>query len=75
MTTRAFLSGQNELSHRLLRIVRKKKNCDLDELIQECTSYTWTQVFLEVDRLSRIGELRLLSKKAGEYTITIPRAA
>jgi hypothetical protein len=73
--TRAFLLGQNELSRRVLRIVRKKKKCDLDELIQDCASYTWTQVFLEVDRLSRNGELCLLCKKAGEYTVTLPRAA
>jgi len=49
--------------------------CDLDELLQECTSYNWTQVFLDVDHLSRTGGLRLLCKKAGEYTVTLPRAA
>jgi hypothetical protein len=49
--------------------------CDLDELILECTSYSWTEVFLEVDQLSRNGQLRLLCKKAGEYTVTLPPAA
>ncbi len=63
------------LSYEVLRIVKRKKTCDLDELLQECASYTWTQVFLEVDRLSRTGELRLVSKKAGEYSVTLPRAA
>lgn len=65
----------NELSDRLLRVVRRKKICELDELLQECASYTWTQVFLEVDRLSRSGELCLLCKKAGEYSVTLPQAA
>jgi hypothetical protein len=63
------------LSYQVLRILKRKKTCDLDELLQECTSYTWTQVFLEVDRMSRTGELRLVSKKAGEYSVTLPRAA
>ena len=63
------------LSYQVLRILMRKKTCDLDELLQECTSYTWTQVFLEVDRMSRTGELRLVSKKAGEYSVTLPRAA
>jgi hypothetical protein len=66
---------QDDLSREVLRLVRKKKRCDLDELLQECPSYTWTQVFLEVDRLSRTGELWLVCKKAGEYTVTLPRAA
>ena len=66
---------QSGLSYEVLRIVRRKKTCNLDDLLQECNSYTWTQVFLEVDRMSRTGELRLVSKKAGEYSVTLPRAA
>ena len=72
---RRVLSDENNLRQRIFRIVRKNKMCDLDELILECTSFSWTDVFLEVDQLSRTGELRLLSKRPGEYTVTIPRAA
>jgi hypothetical protein len=67
--------NQNDVRSEVLRFVRKKKKCDLDELVQECPSHTWTEVFLEVDRLSRTGELCLVCKKAGEYTVTLPRAA
>lgn len=70
-----LLSDGHNLRKRIFRIVRKNKMCDLDELILECASFSWTDVFLEVDRLSRSGELRLLSKKTGEYTVTLPRAA
>jgi hypothetical protein len=62
-TPRRVLTKQNNLRRRGLRIVRKQRMCDLDELILECTSYSWTDVFLEVDQLSRSGELRLLSQK------------
>ena len=48
---RALPPEHQDLSLELLRIVRQKKECDLDELLQECASYMWTQVFLEVDRL------------------------
>jgi hypothetical protein len=75
MMPRRALPNPTDLRKQVLRIVRKEKACDLDELILECTSYSWTDVFLEVDELSRSGELRLLSKKAGEYTVTLPRAA
>jgi hypothetical protein len=72
---RRALPKPNDLRKRVLRIVQKQKRCDLDELILECTSYSWTDVFLEVDQLSRSGELRLLSKENGEYTVALPRAA
>ena len=75
MMASRLLSDENNLRKRIFRIVRKNKMCDLDELILECTSFSWTDVFLEVDHLSRSGELRLLSKKTGEYTVTLPRAA
>jgi hypothetical protein len=75
MMPRTIQKHQNDLRTRVLRIVRKQKMCDLDELILECTSYSWTEVFLQIDQLSRTGELRLMSKKAGEYTVTLPRAA
>jgi hypothetical protein len=73
--TRSALPKQNDNRKRVLGIVGKQKMCDLDELIPKCTSYNWTAVFLEIDQLSRSGELRLLSKKTGEYTVTLPRAA
>lgn len=69
------VSDENDLRKRIFRIVRKNKACDLDDLILECTSYSWTAVFLEVDQLSRAGQLRLVSKKTGEYMVTLPRAA
>ena len=74
MKTRRVLSNQPDLRKQVLGIVRKQKMCDLDELILGCTSYSWTEVFLEVDQLSRSGELRLQCKKVGEYTVTLPRA-
>jgi hypothetical protein len=66
---------QTELTHRVLRVVRRKKECDMEELLQACDSYTWNQVFLEVDRLSRNGELCLLYRKDGVYAVRLPRAA
>ncbi len=68
---RRRLSDENDLRKRILRILRKNKTCDLDEVIRQCTSHTWTQVFLEVDQMSRTGELRLLCKTAGEYAVSL----
>ncbi len=72
---RAYPPRHNDLSQHVLAIVRRRKKCDLDDLIQECSSHTWTQVFLEVDYLSRSGQLCVFCKKAGDYTLTLPHAA
>jgi hypothetical protein len=52
--------------------VRHANECDLEELVRVCPSYTWNQVFMEVDRLSRTGELRLLHKGRGRYAVSLP---
>ena len=46
---------------------------DLEELLNDFfPSYTWNQVFLEVDRMSRTGELRLLFRGPGLYAVSLP---
>jgi hypothetical protein len=56
----------------VIDIVRKAHDCDLEEIMRQCPNLTWNQVFLAVDRLSRRGEIRLLSKGRGLYTVTFP---
>jgi hypothetical protein len=64
-----------ELTVRVLRIVHRKKQCDIDDLLKGCASYSWDQVFLEIDRLNRAGELCLLYKQDGNYAVRLPRPA
>ena len=52
-----------------------RKECAIEELMQECSSYAWNQVFWEIDRLIRSGQLCLLYKKDGDYAVRLPRAA
>ena len=66
------LSG--DITGKIFQMVKHRQACDMEDLLEACSSYTWNQVFLEVDRLSRTGELRLFSKRAGKYTVTLPAA-
>jgi hypothetical protein len=68
-------SGHSELSDNLLTVIRQMEECDMDDLVRACSRYTWNQVFFEVDRLSRTGELSLVYKKGGDYAVRLPRAA
>jgi hypothetical protein len=66
-------STQNtELSSQLFRIMRRKKECNIEELVEECGSYPWEQVLLEVVRLNRTGELRVVYKQSGDDAIRLP---
>lgn len=64
----------SDITGKIFQMVKHRQACDMEDLVNECSTYTWNQVFLEVDRLSRTGELRLLSNRAGKYTVTLPAA-
>ena len=63
---------RSDLRVQILNALKIKQACDLQELVRACSLYTWNQVFLEVDRLRRKGELRLISRRHGLYTVTVP---
>ena len=50
---------------RVIDILQKVQVCDLEEVTSQCTGFTWNQVFLAIDQLSRTGEIRLMPKDHG----------
>ena len=63
---------RSDLRVQILNAFKMKEAYDLQELGRACSLYTWNQVLLEVHRLSRKGELRLVSRRRGLYTVTLP---
>ena len=57
---------------RILDVVSHAQGCPLDKVLQACPDLTWNQVFLAVDRLSRRGQVRLISMGNGIYTLGLP---
>jgi len=62
MLQQAFLGDQ------ILDVVRANPGCTLDELILSLPGVSWSDVFLEVDRMSRSGQLQLTQNHAGRVT-------
>lgn len=58
------------ISRRVMEIVIRSPGCDVDELVLKCPDLTWNQVFLEIDRLSRAGQIMLTQKGPGLYSVT-----
>jgi hypothetical protein len=58
----------------ILEAVRRAPGCQLDDLMEHCPDLTWNQVFIEVDALSRAGQLKLTSLGHGDYKLMVPKA-
>ncbi len=54
---------------RIMGAVARSPGCLLEELVLACPTLTWNQVFLEVDRLTRAGQLRLKAQGPGMYSV------
>ncbi|ULA58685.1 MAG: hypothetical protein LZF60_80077 [Nitrospira sp.] len=63
----------NNVTPTILDAFDHMQQCDLDMLVEACPTLTWNQVFSEVDRLSRMGQLRLSHLGQGRYTIERPQ--
>jgi hypothetical protein len=61
---------QGIAADQILEVVRSRPDCTLDELILSLSGLSWSEVFLEVDRLSRSGQLRLTKSGSG-FTTTL----
>jgi hypothetical protein len=53
------------LTAQILHLVRANPGCGLDDLTEGLPGVQWSDVFVEVDRLSRSGELRVTKSNAG----------
>ncbi len=62
---------EDTIAEEILEVVRANPDCTLEELTQRLEWHSWSQVFLEVDRLSRSG--RLILTQAGVGFITTLR--
>ncbi|MDZ4734549.1 MAG: hypothetical protein SGJ16_13315 [Nitrospirota bacterium] len=65
------MATDQTLRETILSVVRKTPGVTLDELIRTCSKCTWSQVFVEVDRLTRSGELHMKKCDRFGYTLTV----
>jgi hypothetical protein len=60
------------VTDRILGQVQRTHGCDLDTLTKSLSDLSWGQVFLEVDRLSREGQVQVTRDTGGRYMIQLP---
>jgi hypothetical protein len=61
-----LMQGQpTTIASKILQVVRAHPGCGLDDLVERLSDVQWSDVFVEVDRLSRSGELRITKPNSG----------
>lgn len=63
-----------QLTLRILDALGQTAECDIEELVTLCAPHPLNAVFLEVDRLARIGHICLCYRKGGGYAVSLRRA-
>jgi hypothetical protein len=51
---------------------RRSAGCEFQQLVADCSDFTWNQLFDEVDRLSRLGQLCMRKADNGRYWLSLP---
>jgi hypothetical protein len=60
----------SEVQEKIMEVIIRSPGLSLEEIILECPNLTWNQVFSEIDRMSRMGQLRLTAKSRGLYGVS-----
>ncbi len=50
-------------------------SCLFEQIVTVCPGLTWYQIFYEVDRMSREGQVHLSQEKPGVYRVRSPKSA
>ena len=66
------MTSHTPVTDRILGAVQRTHGCDLDMLTKSLSDLSWGQVFLEVDRLSREGQVLVTLDIGGRYMIRLP---
>jgi hypothetical protein len=66
------MTSDSAVTNRILGEVKRTHGCDLDTLANSLPELSWNQVFLEIDRLSRQGQVLVTFGTGGRYMIRLP---
>ena len=66
---------QEEIRQRIISVIGSASECDLDTLVSRCGDFSWGQIFLEVENMSRIGVIRVTRSVDGRYCLGLPTLA
>jgi hypothetical protein len=60
----------NQKRENTMEVIIRSPGSLLEEVVLECPGLTWNQVFCELDRMSRAGQVRVTIKGPGLYVVS-----
>jgi len=60
------------IATQILESLARNPACEFQQLLADCSEFTWNQLFYEVDRLSQLGQLCLTSVGGSHYFMRLP---
>lgn len=60
------------IATQILESLARNPACEFQQLLADCSEFTWNQLFYEVDRLSQLGQLCLTSVGDDHYFMRLP---
>jgi hypothetical protein len=66
------LGKTKTITAQVLESIQRHPACEFAQLVADCQEFTWNQLFYEVDRLSRLGQLGLTPADHGQYFLVLP---
>ena len=62
------MSQQKPITDRILEFLRGSRECEFEALVTRYPEFTWNELYLEVARLSRAGQVTI-TRGVGIFTI------
>ena len=60
---------RHEICQQIRSVLFAAPNCDMEDIACACSDLTWNQIFMELDRMSRSGEIVMRQERPGHYRI------
>lgn len=60
-----------ETGDRVVAVVVSSPNATLDDVVSQYPDLTWNHIALTIDRLTRNGEMQVIAKSPGVYTLSL----
>lgn len=61
------------MKDRIFEAIGCAPGCHLEDVVMSCPELRWNEIFAEVDRLGRTGELLVTTADHGGYLLTLPK--
>lgn len=71
--TEGIMTNQKTLAAQMLDALQRNPSCGFDQLVANCSEFTWSQLYHEVGRLSRRGQLCMTRVGGDSYFLRLPQ--